>query len=140
MKKTKALKREYRDFIKGLTLDDIKMTFLKAILMKDFRPPASLSIKDKASYTISGPQEIEVLQIYTLQGTKKGAEKPGLEIEVHYLLRYSIKKPMKKSYFDIFARSSLRLHTWPYFRQCVHQMTLNMHLPPLVLDTIQIPT
>jgi len=139
MKRTKPTKSEYKEFIKGIVLNEIKMIFIKASVDKGFLPPARLSIKDRASYTSTGPKEIEVLQIYTLEGTKKGAEKPGLEIEVHYLLKYTLKKSMKKSYFDIFARSSLRLHTWPYFRQCVHQTTLNMHLPPLVLDTIQIP-
>jgi preprotein translocase subunit SecB len=140
MKKPKVSKREYRNFIKGLTLNEIKMTFLKATVDKNFGPPADLFIKDKATFESSGDNTIEVSQKYTLEGTKKGAEKAGFTIEIHYLLKYTLKTPMKKAYFDIYKNSSLRLHTWPYFRQCVHQMTLNMHLPPLVLDTIQIPT
>jgi len=140
MKKMRVSKIEYRKFIKGLTLDEIKMISIKATVEKGFQPPASLSIKDKASYELTDEKRIEVSQTYTLEGTKKGGEKPGFIVEVRYLLRYSLKNPMQKAYFDIFKKSSLRLHTWPYFRQCVHQMTLNMHLPPLVLDTIQIPT
>ena len=140
MKGIKITKAEYKKFIKGLTLDVIKMVSLNASVDKNFVPPAGLSIKDKANFELIDDKNMEVFQIYTLEGTKKGLEKPGFRIEVHYLLKYSLKIPLKKAYFDIFAKSSLRLHTWPYFRQCVHQMTLNMHLPPLVLDTIQIPT
>ncbi|MBA7510092.1 hypothetical protein ES705_02067 [subsurface metagenome] len=140
MKKIKVTKSEYKKFIKGLTFDEIKMTSLKATVDKTFEPPAGLSIKDEASFESIDEKKIEVKQIYTLKGKKKDADKPGFAIEIHYLLKYTLKIPMKKAYFDIYKNSSLRLLTWPYFRQCVHQMTLNMHLPPLVLDTIQIPT
>lgn len=140
MKKAKVSKTEYKKFIKGLTLDEIKMTSLNASVGKAFEPPANLSIQDKADYTSINEKQMEVSQIYTLEGTRKGVDKPEFKIEVHYSLKYSLQASITKAYFDIFAQSSLRLHTWPYFRQCVHQMTLNMHLPPLILDTIQIPT
>lgn len=140
MKEIKVAKSEYRKFIKGLTLNEIKMTSLKATVDKNFEPPAGLLIKDEASYESIDEKKIEVKQIYTLKGKKKDADKPGFAVEIHYLLKYTLKIPINKAYFNIFAKSSLRLQTWPYFRQCVHQMTLNMNLPPIVLDTIQIPT
>jgi len=140
MKATKITKSQYREFIKGLTLDELKMTSLNASVDKNFKPPADLLIKDTASYETIDEKKIEVKQIYTLKGKKKDAENAGFAVEIHYSLRYTLKIPINKAYFNIFAKSSLRLQTWPYFRQCVHQMTLNMHLPPLVLDTIQIPS
>lgn len=139
MKRPQVPRSEYKKFIKGLSLKELKMVFVSATVEEKFTPPANLKIQDASSYEMLNKDKIKVVHKYHIEGTKRGDDKAGFKVEVHYILLYSSKIPMTKEIFQIFAKSSLRLHTWPYFRQFVHQLTLNMHLPPIVLDTIKIP-
>lgn len=140
MKKLVVPRGEYKKFVKGISLKELKIVSIKASVEELFTPPAKLKIRDTADYETLSDSQIKILHKYSIEGIKKGEDKAGFIVEVHYILLYSSTIPMTKAIFNIFAKSSLRLHTWPYFRQFVHQMTLNMHLPPIILDTIKIPT
>jgi len=138
MKKEDKFKKEYRDFIRGLNINELKMITLKATVEKKFEPPARILVKDSANYEIINDNTFEVIQVYNIDAKKDNEDKAGLQVEITYLIKYSIKIPMKKEYFDAFKDSSLRLHTWPYVRQFIHQITLNMNLPPIILGTLPI--
>ncbi len=137
-KRRNVSKFEYQKFIKGLSLDEFKIVALEASVQPDFGVPADLKIQDKSVYESLGGNRYRVNQTYTLRCTKKGDKKPGFIVEVTYVLCYTAKTPIKEAYFDIFRRSSLRLQTWSYFRQLVHQLSMYMNLPPLVLDIMKI--
>lgn len=138
MKTNKLSPNNYRKFIKGLELKELKVVFTQALVKETFKPPAQIHIKADSEYKKLKNKKIKVLQKYKLECVRKGKEKPGFTVEIHYSLLYTSKIPINKEVFEIFSQSSLRLHTWPYFRQFVHQMTMLMNLPPLVLDTIKI--
>lgn len=138
MKKSKLSPAKYREFIKGTGLKELKVVFLQASVKETFKPPAQIHIKADSSYKKLKGNKIKVLQKYKLECTKKGGNKPGFTVEIHYNILYSTKIPITEEIFEIFSQTSVRLHTWPYFRQIVHQMTMLMNLPPLVLDTIKI--
>ena len=138
MNEKKLSPKKYRNFIKDLELKELKVILTKASVKETFKPPASIHIKVGSGYKKLKNKKVKVIQKYKLECVKKGKEKPGFTIEIHYSLLYTSKIPINKEIFEIFSQSSLRLHTWPYFRQFVHQMTMLMNLPPLVLDTIKI--
>lgn len=127
--------KKYNEFLKELELKELKLSYMKASATQDFAPPASYNIGRKATYEKAKRGRFSVKQIYILKSIKEGKKEPGLIIEVHYILEYSSKKQISEKIFNIFSQGSLYLHTWPYFRQIVHQMTLYMDLPPLLLDT-----
>jgi len=139
MKKEIVFHKEYENFIKNLSLKELKLTSVSASVQDDFSPPANLRIKDTPEYEEIGEKQILVSIKYHLEAIKQGAKSPGLIIDAHYTLLYTTEIPMTREFFEIFKQSSLRLQTWPYFRQIVHQITLEMHLPPLILDTIKVP-
>lgn len=138
MKKNVKFTEEYRKFIEGLTINEIKIITLKATVEKKFEPPARILVKDSADFEIINDNAIEVTQIYNIDAKKDNEEKAGLQVEIIYLIKYSIKAPMKKEFFDIFKNTSLRLHTWPYVRQFIHQITFNMNIPPIILGTLAV--
>ena len=140
MKKSKLAPTKYRQFIKGVELKDLKMVFTQASVKETFKPPANINIKVGAKYKKLKNQKIKILQKYMIECTRKGKNKPGFTVEIHYNILYSTKIPITDEIFQIFSQTSVRLHTWPYFRQFVHQMTMLMNLPPLVLDRIKIFT
>ncbi len=139
MKKELISKSEYNNFIKNLSLKELKLIYASASVQNNFSPPAKLRINDVSEYKEIDNKQISVLIKYHLEAIKQNTEKPGLIIDVHYGLLYTAEIPMTEEIFKIFKQSSLRMQTWPYFRQFVHQITLDMHLPPLVLDTIKAP-
>ena len=102
-------------------------------------PPANLKIKDDSKYENLENKQIKITLHYHLEAVKPNSDKPGLLIDLTYVLLYSSEMTMTDDIFKIYKQSSLRVQTWPYFRQFVHQITLDMHLPPLVLDTIKSP-
>lgn len=140
MKTNKLSPAEYRKFIKGLELKELKVVFTKASVKETFKPPAQIHIKADSEYKKLKNKKIKILQKYELECLKKGKDKPGFLVEVHYNILYSTEILITDEIFKIFSQTSVRLHTWPYFRQFVHQMTMLMNLPPLVLDTIKIFT
>lgn len=138
MTKSKISPSIYKKFIRGLELEDLKVAFAKASVKESFKPPAVINVEIASSYKQLKNNRIKVIHEYNLECTKEGKDKTGFIVEVRYIVVYSSKTPMTKELFKIFSESSLLLHTWPYFRQYVHQMTFLMKLPPLVLSTIKI--
>lgn len=129
---------KYAQFIEGLTLDDIKINFVNAKVDPAFMPPANLSLKDESSYQIHSDGKLQIVQKYIIEARKPESSDANLAIEVQYVLLYKTLIPMTDEIFDIFKQGSLRLQTWPFLRQFVHQMTYYMHLPPLILDVIKV--
>jgi preprotein translocase subunit SecB len=139
MAETKIPPTEYKKFIEGLNLAEIKLTYANVSIEETFKLPASINIKDKSSYKNLKDNKAKISIEYVLNAAPKGQEKSGFKIEVHYDLVYSVKTPMDDKIFKIFSETSLRIQTWPYFRQFVHQMTFYMNLPPLILGTVRSP-
>ncbi len=139
MKKDAISNVEYGDFIKNLNLKELKLLSSNTSVEENFVPPANLKINDDSKYKNLENKQIKITMHYHLEAVKSNTEKPGLVVDLTYVLIYSSEIPMNDEIFNIYKQSSLRVQTWPYFRQFVHQITLDMHLPPLVLDTIKSP-
>lgn len=139
MKKEIVSKEEYGKFIKSLNLKELKLISINTSVIDQFMPPANLKIKDDSKYENLENKQIKITMHYHLEAVKPNSDKPGLLIDLTYVLLYSSEMTMTDDIFKIYKQSSLRVQTWPYFRQFVHQITLDMHLPPLVLDTIKSP-
>jgi preprotein translocase subunit SecB len=139
MKKEIVSKENYGNFIKNLNLKELKLISANTSVVDQFVPPANLKINDDSKYENLENKQIKITMRYHLEAVKPDTDKPGLIIDLTYVLLYSSEIPMTDDIFKIYKQSSLRVQTWPYFRQFVHQITLDMHLPPLVLDTIKSP-
>jgi preprotein translocase subunit SecB len=128
----------YNDFIKALHLDSFIVLELSAKKEKDFSPPAVIKIENEPYYKNLGDKKFEAYVKYTLKATKKGDNKEGLIISVTYLVVYSSDIEINDDVLKPFSQSALVLHTWPYFRNFVHETTMLMGLPPLILDAVPI--
>ncbi len=137
MKKEKLSTNLYNEFISGLNLIGIKLIYSKAEIKEDFSPPAQIYIDQKKSYKKLDDNRFIVKHEYKLTGKKKDSEE-GISIDVIYYITYKSKIPMTKKIFSVFSEISLPMHTWPYFRQFVHEMTVRMGLPPLILDLLKL--
>ncbi len=139
MKNITVNHEDYGKFINKLVLNELKLISINSLVEDKFMPPANLKINDDSKYENLETKQIKITMHYHLEAVKPDTDKPGLMIDLTYVLLYSSEIPMTDDIFKIYKQSSLRVQTWPYFRQLVHQLTLDMHLPPLVLDTIKSP-
>jgi preprotein translocase subunit SecB len=138
MKKNKLPSIPYKKFVEQLRFDSMKIVFAKAEVDEQFWTPANIQIDIQSGYQQLPERKINISQKYNLACTKKGDDKPGFTVEVHYVLMYYSEIPISKNLFKHFKQSTLLLQTWPYFRQYVHQMAMQMNLPTLVLDMVKV--
>ncbi len=138
MKKEKINSIKYKNFIDGLKLLNIRILSSGTSVDEKFLPPANLELNQRKKYIKTEGNIFKVIHEYTLKGIKNGEANPGFKIKVKYQIIYKSDIPITDDIFKIFSQTNLLLHTWPYFRQFVHEMTNRMGLPPLVLDVLKI--
>lgn len=81
-------------------------------------------------FTVAATYEIQVTQ----QEQAEGAEPQAFgTFRVGFEVVYASELPLTDPYFEIFRRLNLPLNVWPYVRQHVHQQSILMGLPALVL-------
>jgi len=124
----------YSEFIKELHLKHFYQLNITASRNEVFSLPAKIHIKNEAEFKNEEKNILKVYTTYKLTATEKGKKEPGMNISVAYLIIYSSKIKMSEEYFEKFSKSSLIVESWPYFRNLVHELTMRMGLPSLVLD------
>ena len=125
----------YNDFIKGLSLKKLFVLESQAEREEDFKLPAKVTIEKEQTYK-NEKDKTKVYIQYVLKAIEEGKKEPGVSISIKYLLECRSDVEMTNEFFDKFAKTSLLIETWPYFRQYVHETVLNMDLPALVLDVL----
>lgn len=125
----------YNDFIKGLSLKKLFVLESQAEREEDFKLPAKVTVEKEQTYK-NEKDKTKVYIQYVLKAIEEGKKEPGVSISIKYLLEYKSDVEMTNEFFDKFAKTSLLIETWPYFRQYVHETVLNMDLPALVLDVL----
>ena len=137
MGEVKVSSEVYNEFTNGLNLLEIKLVYSEVKVEEDFSPPAEVKVEEEKKYKNVEEGKFIVRHEYKLKGKEKGKAKAGFYINVIYKLTYQSKTPLTKKIFNVFSEISLPLHTWPYFRQFVHEMSGRMGLPPLTLDLLK---
>lgn len=137
MGKEKVSPDVYNKFIDGLNLLEIKLIYSEAKIEEDFFPPAEVETEEKKSYKTLKEGKFVVTHEYKLKGRENGKKEAGFYINVIYKVIYQSKTSITKKIFGVFSEISLPLHTWPYFRQFVQEMTSKMGLPPLTLGLLK---
>lgn len=137
MAKKKVSPKSYNKFIDGLDLLEIKLAYSESQAEEDFSLPAEVETEDSKDYKQLEEGKFIVTHEYKLKTIEKGKKKAGLKINAIYKLIYQSEIPITDEIFEVFSEISLPLHTWPYFRQFVHEMTSRMGLPPLTLDLLK---
>ncbi|MGC8691335.1 MAG: hypothetical protein ACP5SP_07880 [Caldisericum sp.] len=127
----------YSEFIYNLHLKDLNVLAFSSNRKEDFLPPAKIQITKEAKFENANENKIKTYITYSLSATQKDKKEPGLTISITYVLTYESKVAMTDEHFQKFAKSSLLIETWPYFRNFVNEATMLMGLPPLVLEVLK---
>ena len=127
----------FKDFLKGVKLISIEIIELNFNKKENFKPPAKLELAEKIEYRkYNNKNQFTVFTTFRLTGIKKEDsedKKEGMIIVIKFKSSYSCKNRIDIKYFNKFNYYSLN-DCWPYFRQCVHDISIKANLPPLVVD------
>lgn len=127
--------QEFNNILKSLDLKDITLEKIEAkkdIAYVSEKLPIKISDRSKSR------QEPGILFIdhyinFTVKA--KDLEKPAVEIKAIFRLEFMVKNKIEipDDFIKIFTSGSIRIITWPYFRELIQNTILRMGLPPLTL-------
>ena len=91
-------------------------------------------------FTVTATYELQVTQ-QTLMGGDESQAVPTTfgSFRIAFELVYTSQIPLNDALFEIFKTYNLPLNVWPYVRQHVHQQSVLMGLPALVLPVYRTP-
>jgi hypothetical protein len=131
--------RKYSEFIKGLELQEISLKSAKIDLLGEVNLKSSISIKNKDSAKKEKISDTEfvIFHKYILEAVPKRGGEALIRISCEFKASYRTTVELTPKIFDIFKQSTLRLNTWPYFREFVQNTVARMNLPPLTAPLLK---
>jgi hypothetical protein len=135
--------KEYGTFIQGLELLNVLLseTHAKRISFPESDSKLGVEFGDakakrklyKDGFTVTASYEIRVTQQVIASGDEAAAPITFGLFKVTFELMYTSQISLTEPLFEIFKHYNLPLNVWPYVRQHVHQQSVLMGLPALVL-------
>lgn len=130
----------YSKFIDGLKLQEIylKSANINYLEKVNFKKTVLIKTKDSTRLELLSENEFEVYQKYTLEAKSKEEEdKTFVRVTCEFAVLYNSKMKPTAKIFKVFKNSTLRLNTWPYFREFVHNSIARMNLPPMIAPLLK---
>lgn len=129
---------DYNEILSGIELQDIYLNdtsceaFDRAAFIESFdHLEANLTTACRYEH-LSGPKEI--VRVSQVVGLFYGSqEAPLLIMYAEFKLDYKSEHKWNDSFFDRFKVGPLFLQVVPYLREFIHQMSVRMKLPPIIL-------
>jgi hypothetical protein len=142
---------DYGAFIQGLELQNVLIleTQAKRIAFPEQDAELGVEVKVLRTKCKSYADGFSVTATYELQVTQQPAtdeEKEAIAptafgtFRVAFELVYTSQVSLSDALFEVFKTYNLPLNVWPYVRQHVHQQSVLMGLPALVLPVYRTPT
>lgn len=138
-KSKEAFQETYQKFLESLRLKEIylKSASINYLEEVDFEKPVLVSTKASARLELLSNKDFKVYQRYNLEAKSKEDEKTYVKISCVFVVLYNFEVRPDAKIFDVFKNSTLRLNTWPYFREFVHNTIARMNLPPMIAPLLK---
>ena len=125
---------EYSTFIEQIQIIDLRLVSAKIdnLGYRESPPDSEVSLRAKAWYE-NAEQQIEVFHRYNLTVKDNKTQRPAARISVIFCLSLFSEVPMVDEIFQTFEQYNLRINTWPYLREFVHNTLARMNYTGLIL-------
>jgi len=133
-KNVKLTKQAYNTFVENLHIKDIRLASATVRNLDCSYSPSSAEVRWKiAAKYENRDDKIEILNRYNVRIVELEKDK-GLKatLSITFCVTYDSKTAMTEELFEKFREENLLLHTWPYFREFVHNAVLRMGWPPFI--------
>lgn len=150
----KKAHKELQQAIQALAIEDVYLHAIQANCADSFDPKYGNGVIE---LQVENMQHLKEVQLLTLDdqrnilrlklrlGTRlvKPMEKEPSEvmavIEAEFIAEYTLKHEIDEACIQAFAEQNASYHVWPYWRELVSSQCERMHLPRIVIPTIQVP-
>lgn len=135
----------------SLKINDIYLRKLTAECLDGFEPkydPKLSSYKIQTMHFVEKSQLMQVdeeklLKVTVSLGVRwfdSEAELVKAIIEADFIAEYKMTEDLTEKQINAFAKNNVSYHIWPYWRELLTSQTNRMHLPKVVLPTLQLAT
>jgi len=140
--------------IDTLRIDDVYLRNSVAQCVNGFDPKYDQELENLVTQTKHGVKQAQLVQIDETQWLVRvyielGArlvdprvtdeiESVRALIEAEYVAEYTVVEELEQACIDEFALKNASYHVWPYWREFLMSQCGRMHLPRLVLPTMQL--
>jgi hypothetical protein len=138
----------------NLKIHDIYLRDLIAKCIDGFNPKYAPAIDDlviqqmhivKAAHVVELDNETKLLQAFVHLGARWVDPRIDDEylsvqavIEAEFIAEYEMTEALEQGCIDEFCLKNASFHIWPYWRELLSSQCERMHLPRLILPTIQL--
>lgn len=138
----------------SLKIQDIYVRDQLASCLNDFDPKYAPDIERlvvqkmhvvKEAHVVELDDKTKLLQAFVRLGTRwvdPRIENEDLSvqavIEAEFIAEYEMTEALEQCYIDEFCLKNASFHIWPYWRELLSSQCERMHLPRLILPTIQL--
>lgn len=140
--KSEISPKEYSKMLNSFELVSIELINGSSQCERKYLTEKNIELQIKENVKIEEKTETGVTfnQQYTLHGKSEGAEKPAFTIKTRYCLHFRIENQtvISEEFLKLFSEVSLKLTSWPYFREFVQNHITRMNLPPLTLPLVRV--
>ncbi len=99
----------------------------------------------KKSNVVESENKNNLLQVYIEMGARwVDEESQGDDltvcavIEAEYIAEYMMTEPLDQASIDTFSLNNASYHVWPYWRELLSAQCSRMHLPRVILPSVQL--
>ncbi|HEC06257.1 MAG TPA: preprotein translocase subunit SecB [Thiolapillus brandeum] len=145
---------ELQQAIDSLKIRDVYLRGLDARCLGDFDPkyaPDLTELTIQQMHLVNQSQVVEIegdrqlLRVFVRLGvrwmdSKDSSEEESIRalIEAEFITEYEMTKDLEKAAIDEFSLKNASYHVWPYWRELLSSQCSRMHLPRLILPTVQL--
>lgn len=126
--------------MKGLDLISISLKEAKCNLNSEIKLPDQLimEINSDEKLKMVKEEQVQIIQKYSLDARKRNSKLLFLKIDLTFMITLRSKEKFTDEFFDVYKEVSLKLNTWPYFREFVNNITLRMNIPFLIISLFKV--
>ncbi|WP_019935804.1 hypothetical protein [Oceanimonas smirnovii] len=146
--------QQLQQAIEALAIEDVYLYSSQASCTDNFDPKYGNGVielkvqhmrKLKEVQLLTLDDKRKILRVQLQLGTRlvKPVEATPVEvmafIEATFIAEYVLKGDLPEDCIQAFANKNVSYHIWPYWREFVSSQCEKMHLPRIVVPTIQVP-
>lgn len=144
---------ELQRAIDSLQIHDVYLRNFSAHCVDDFDPKYS-TVEPLAFQTrhfvrqasvVEEENDRRLLRVFIELGARwveEGAQSEEVAvkalIEAEFVAEYAMSVPLEQASIDAFSLHNASYHVWPYWRELLSSQCTRMHLPRVVLSTVQL--
>jgi hypothetical protein len=128
---------KYREILNGLRLESISLVEVNAHLDRDLLEAPLHIISDSKGKYQKRQNKVTIFDTYIISVRGKNEDKPAMSIKATFELVFTSNRDFTAGFFEIYKKTNLHLHVWPYMRELVNSLTSRMNIPPITLPLLK---